>query len=122
MDLLLKFDTGQAIGFDGEGGVGAVDFFEKVCRDNGASRNPVLVLNWLSGFTFAFVYVTFNICYVNRITHDLPGQLAEKNLTFSQNPISPEQQGQILDLILEKRITRRDLFVFLFFEILSANE
>jgi hypothetical protein len=64
LDLLLKLDSGQAIGLDGEAGGGAVDYFEQVCQGIGKDgnvvvRNPVSVLTWWALFLpFMFTRAT----------------------------------------------------------------
>ncbi|KAF9534608.1 glutamyl-tRNA amidotransferase [Crepidotus variabilis] len=94
LDVLLKVDNTRDIGFDGEDARGAVEYFEVLCqgqdipsrRDVHANtRDPVFVLNWL--------------------THDLLGQLAAHGQTFSSNPLTPYQFGEILDLVKDRQIT-----------------
>ena len=40
-----------------------------------------------------------------RITHELLGQLALRNETFKENPLSAEQLGNLIDLVQSKNIT-----------------
>ncbi|KAF8165712.1 Glutamyl-tRNA amidotransferase subunit B, mitochondrial [Crassisporium funariophilum] len=84
LDVLLKIDNGQEVGYDGECGTGAVDYFDRLCQENG--RPPAVVLNWL--------------------THDLVGQLSAQKLTFGENPLSSERFGEVIDLVHTRTITR----------------
>jgi len=59
----------------------AADYFETVCQ----GRTPKLVVNWT--------------------THELFGQLATKGIPFSENPVSTQQLGSLLDLIQSGSIT-----------------
>ncbi|KJA29670.1 hypothetical protein HYPSUDRAFT_60527 [Hypholoma sublateritium FD-334 SS-4] len=85
LDVLLAVDSGNAVGWDGEAGGGAVGWFEAVCSGGDGSRDAGIVLNWL--------------------THELLGQLAERNVPFSQNTISTAQFGELIDLVSGKVIT-----------------
>ncbi|KAF5322005.1 hypothetical protein D9619_000691 [Psilocybe cf. subviscida] len=88
LDVLLNVDNGREIGFDGEGGSGAVEYFERLCQsaDGGTQgRNPGVVLNWL--------------------THELLGQLSARKETFSDNSLSTTQFGELIDLVQNKSIT-----------------
>lgn len=88
LDVLLNVDSGREIGFDGEGGTGAVEYFERLCQSahGGAQgRNPGVVLNWL--------------------THELLGQLSARKETFSDNSLSTAQFGELIDLVQNKAMT-----------------
>jgi len=80
-DVLMDVDSGREVGFDGELGQGAVAYFDQVS----VGRDPKAVVNW--------------------ITHELLGQLAFRNETFSANPISIEQMGNLIDLVTSGQIT-----------------
>jgi aspartyl-tRNA(Asn)/glutamyl-tRNA(Gln) amidotransferase subunit B len=43
--------------------------------------------------------------YGIRITHELLGQLARRDIPFNTNPIAIEQMGDLIDLIQSKTIT-----------------
>ncbi|KAI9019312.1 aspartyl/glutamyl-tRNA amidotransferase subunit B [Phycomyces nitens] len=60
---------------------GSLCFYEKVC----IGRNSRLVVNWT--------------------LHELFGQLASRNISFQENPISEKQMGSLLDLIENGTIT-----------------
>ena len=51
LDVLLNVDSGGEVGFDGEGGTGALEYFERLCdgferKETISKRDPVAVLNW----------------------------------------------------------------------------
>ena len=48
---------------------------------------------------------THSHVYDDRITHELLGQLAHRQETFTQNPITTAQMGDLIDLVQSKRIT-----------------
>ncbi|TBU33054.1 Glutamyl-tRNA amidotransferase B subunit [Dichomitus squalens] len=81
VEVLMDVDSGREVGFDGELGRGAVAYFDKVSR----GRDPKAVVNW--------------------ITHELLGQLAFRNETFRENPISVEQMGELVDLVQGGKVT-----------------
>ncbi|KZT05563.1 Glutamyl-tRNA amidotransferase B subunit [Laetiporus sulphureus 93-53] len=80
-DVLMDVDSGREVGLDGELGKGAVAYFDQVAQ----GRDPKVVVNW--------------------ITHELLGQLAYRKETFSENPISAEQMGELIDLIQAGKMT-----------------
>ncbi|KAI0960164.1 hypothetical protein AcW1_004761 [Taiwanofungus camphoratus] len=80
-DVLMDVDSGREVGFDGELGRGAVAYFDRVAH----GRDPKMVVNW--------------------ITHELLGQLAYRQEVFSQNPISVEQMGDLIDIVQRSLIT-----------------
>ncbi|OCH94280.1 Glutamyl-tRNA-Gln amidotransferase B subunit [Obba rivulosa] len=81
IDVLMDVDSGREVGFDGELRPGAVAYFDSVTND----RDPKVVVNW--------------------ITHELLGQLAFRKETFSDNPMTTEQMGELIDMVQEKKIT-----------------
>ncbi|KAJ8472672.1 hypothetical protein ONZ51_g8362 [Trametes cubensis] len=81
VDVLMDVDSGREVGFDGELGRGAVAYFDQVSR----GRDPKAAVNW--------------------ITHELLGQLAFRNETFTDNPISVEQMGELIDLVQNGKVT-----------------
>ncbi|TFK55405.1 Glutamyl-tRNA amidotransferase B subunit [Heliocybe sulcata] len=81
VDVLTSVDAGREVGFDGQLGEGAVVYFDAVA----IGRNPKIVVNW--------------------ITQDLLGQLAARNLTFKENPISTQQLGDLVDIVQNGSIT-----------------
>lgn len=88
LDVLLNVDSGREIGLDGEGGSGAVEYFERLCKSTvgGAQvRDPGVVLNWL--------------------THELLGQLSARKEIFRENSLSTVQFGELIDLVQNKSIT-----------------
>lgn len=42
-----------------------------------------------------------------RMTHELLGQLTARKETFSQNPVSIEQMGELIDIVQDGSITGR---------------
>ncbi|KAF8961095.1 Glutamyl-tRNA amidotransferase B subunit [Flammula alnicola] len=86
LDVLLHVDNGREVGFDGEDSGGAVDYFERLCQGGKETpRNPSVVLNW--------------------VTHELLGQLATRKETFGDNSLTPDQFGELIDLVQDKIIT-----------------
>ncbi|KAI0353128.1 Glutamyl-tRNA-Gln amidotransferase B subunit [Trametes cingulata] len=81
VEVLMDVDSGREVGYDGELGRGAVAYFDQVSR----GRDPKVVVNW--------------------ITHELLGQLAFRNETFKENPISVEQMGNLIDLVHSQKVT-----------------
>ncbi|PIL37405.1 hypothetical protein GSI_01099 [Ganoderma sinense ZZ0214-1] len=81
VEVLMDVDSGREVGFDGELGRGAVAYFDEVAR----GRDPKTVVNW--------------------ITHELLGQLAFRNETFKENPMSIEQMGELVDLVQAGKVT-----------------
>ncbi|KAI9000741.1 Glutamyl-tRNA-Gln amidotransferase B subunit [Trametes punicea] len=81
VEVLMDVDSGREVGYDGELGRGAVAYFDEVSR----GRDPKAVVNW--------------------ITHELLGQLAFRHETFTDNPISVEQMGELVDLVQCGKVT-----------------
>ncbi|KAF7967986.1 hypothetical protein HWV62_32393 [Athelia sp. TMB] len=81
-DVLMSVDSGREVGFDGEpGNGGAVAYFDALSQ----GRDPKVVVNWM--------------------THELLGQLTARKETFSQNPVSIEQMGELIDIVQNGSIT-----------------
>ncbi|CCM01738.1 uncharacterized protein FIBRA_03804 [Fibroporia radiculosa] len=80
-DVLMEVDSGREVRFDGEVGRGAVAYFDQISQ----GRDPKVVVNW--------------------ITHELLGQLAFRRETFSDNHISAEQLGDLIDIVQQGRLT-----------------
>lgn len=80
-DVLMAVDSGREVGFDGELGKGAVTYFDSLAQQ----RDPRVVVNWM--------------------THELIGQLTARKETFSDNPVSVEQLGELIDLVQGSKIT-----------------
>ncbi|KAJ7712418.1 glutamyl-tRNA amidotransferase [Mycena metata] len=78
-DILLNLDSGQEHG-DG----GAVAYFDRLCKD-GPSVNPRVVFNWM--------------------VHELLGRLHAAKLTFTDNPLSSSQLGELIALVNSAAIT-----------------
>ncbi|KDR84118.1 hypothetical protein GALMADRAFT_111334 [Galerina marginata CBS 339.88] len=88
LEVLLNVDNGREVAFDGEDSGGAVDYFERLCQTTsgeGTKRDPVVLLNWL--------------------THELLGQLAARKDTFSNNALTTDQFGELVDLVQNRIIT-----------------
>ncbi|KAI9063334.1 Glutamyl-tRNA amidotransferase B subunit [Trametes sanguinea] len=81
VEVLMLVDSGREVGYDGQLGHGAVAYFDEVSQ----GRNPKEVVNW--------------------ITHELLGQLAFRNETFTDNPISVKQMGELIDLVSSGKVT-----------------
>ncbi|RDX53808.1 Glutamyl-tRNA-Gln amidotransferase B subunit, partial [Lentinus brumalis] len=81
VEVLMDVDSGREVGFDGQLGHGAVAYFDEVAR----GRDPKVVVNW--------------------ITHELLGQLAFRDETFKENPMSTEQMGDLIDLVQAGKVT-----------------
>ncbi len=45
------------------------------------------------------------LAWLHRITHELLGQLAFRNETFKENPITIEQMGELVDLVQAGKVT-----------------
>ncbi|OJT05413.1 Glutamyl-tRNA(Gln) amidotransferase subunit B, mitochondrial [Trametes pubescens] len=102
VEVLMDVDSGREVGFDGELGRGAVAYFDEVSR----SRDPKAVVNWLdTSFTPGQNCQPADASTLNRITHELLGQLAFRHETFKQNPISAEQMGDLVDLVQSQKVT-----------------
>ncbi|GBE79803.1 Glutamyl-tRNA(Gln) amidotransferase subunit B, mitochondrial [Sparassis crispa] len=80
-DVLMDIDAGREVGYDGILGQGALAYFDAVSVD----RDPRVVVNW--------------------ITHELLGQLAFRQETFQENPMSVEQMGDLIDLVQSGKLT-----------------
>ncbi|KAI5993624.1 GatB/GatE catalytic domain-containing protein [Pisolithus albus] len=80
-DVLMTIDAGREVGFDGEIGKGAIAYFTDLVR----GRDPKLVVNWM--------------------TQDLVGQLASRKETFSDNPVSVEHMGELIDMVQSGKVT-----------------
>ncbi|EMD40527.1 hypothetical protein CERSUDRAFT_44073 [Gelatoporia subvermispora B] len=81
IDVIMDVDSGREVGVDGELRPGAVAYFDSVA----SGRDPRVVVNW--------------------ITHELLGQLAFRKETFSDNPMTVEQMGELIDLVQSKTVT-----------------
>ncbi|KAI0722383.1 Glutamyl-tRNA amidotransferase B subunit [Cerioporus squamosus] len=81
VEVLMDVDSGREVGFDGQLGHGAVAYFDEVAR----GRDPKVVVNW--------------------ITHELLGQLAFRDETFKDSPMSTAQMGNLIDLVQAGKIT-----------------
>ncbi|KAI0650451.1 Glutamyl-tRNA-Gln amidotransferase B subunit [Trametes meyenii] len=81
VEVLMDVDSGREVGYDGELGRGAIAYFDEVST----GRDPKAVVNW--------------------ITHELLGQLAFRHETFTDNPISVEQMGDLIDLVQRDTVT-----------------
>lgn len=81
VDVLLSIDAGRDVPFDGEQGTSVVSFFEETAKD----RNPKSVINW--------------------IVNELVAQLALHKKSFSQNPLSQVQLGDLIDLVDNQKLS-----------------
>jgi len=109
LDVLLNVDNGREIGYDGEDSRGAVDYFEKLCQGTSekqgekTTRDASVVLNW-SVISLSVDYLISHTI-LQRLTHELLGQLAARKETFSANPLTSEQFGELIDLVQNGTIT-----------------
>ncbi|KAH7887387.1 GatB/GatE catalytic domain-containing protein [Phlebopus sp. FC_14] len=81
VEVLMAVDAGREVGFDGEIGRGAVGYFTTLAQ----GRDSKVTVNWM--------------------IHELLGQLAARKETFSDNPISIEQMGGLLDMVQSGKMT-----------------
>jgi aspartyl-tRNA(Asn)/glutamyl-tRNA(Gln) amidotransferase subunit B len=109
LDVLLNVDNGREVGYDGEDSGGAVDYFEKLCQGTNEEqsgktiRDASVVLNW---FVISLrVEHLISHTFVQRLTHELLGQLAARKETFNANPLTSEQFGELIDLVQNRTIT-----------------
>jgi len=81
-DVLMTADAGREVGIDGLSGQGGVvAYFDALSE----GRDPKIVVNWI-------VQVLF-------------GQLATRNQTFTENPITAAQLGSLIDMVQSGVIT-----------------
>ena len=81
-DVLMTADAGREVGMDGVFGQGGVvAYFDALSE----GRDPKIVVNWI-------VQVLF-------------GQLAARNQTFTENPITVAQLGSLIDMVQSGVIT-----------------
>lgn len=81
-NVLMTADAGREMGMDGTFGQGGVvAYFDAVSE----GRDPKIVVNWI-------VQVLF-------------GQLAARNRTFAENPITVAQLGSLVDMVQSGVIT-----------------
>ncbi|KAJ6620817.1 Glutamyl-tRNA amidotransferase B subunit [Mycena sp. CBHHK59/15] len=82
-DVLLNLDSGREVQFDGDhADGGAVAYFGRICSEG---RNPRVVFNWMA--------------------HELLGRLSAAKLSFTDNPLSTSQLGELIDLVQNGVIT-----------------
>lgn len=85
-DVLMAADAGREVGIDGVPGQGGVvAYFDAVSE----GRDPKIVVNW--------------------IVQVLSGQLAARNQTFTENPITVAQLGSLIDMVQSGVITGTSL-------------
>jgi aspartyl-tRNA(Asn)/glutamyl-tRNA(Gln) amidotransferase subunit B len=81
-NVLTTADAGSEVGMDGTfGRGGVVAYFDAVSE----GRDPKIVVNWILQVLF--------------------GQLAARNQTFSENPITAVQLGSLIDMVQSGVIT-----------------
>lgn len=81
-NVLMTADAGREVGLDGTFGQGGVvTYFDAVSE----GRDPKVVVNWIVQFLF--------------------GQLAARNQTFTENPITAAQLGSLIDMVQSGTIT-----------------
>ena len=81
-NVLMTADAGREVGMDGTFGQGGVvAYFDAVSE----GRDPKVVVNWILQVLF--------------------GQLAARNQTFSENPITAVQLGSLIDMVQSGVIT-----------------
>ncbi|KAF8437251.1 Glutamyl-tRNA amidotransferase B subunit [Boletus edulis BED1] len=80
-EVLMAVDAGREVRFDGEPAKGAVQYFD--CLAQG--RSAKAAVNWM--------------------IHELLGQLAARKETFSDNPVSVEQMGELVDMVQNGEMT-----------------
>ncbi|TFK43869.1 Glutamyl-tRNA amidotransferase subunit B, mitochondrial [Crucibulum laeve] len=97
VEVLLSVDSGREVQFDGDegdGGRGAVAYFDRLVAGNGQinedgkkkkGRDPKVAVNWM--------------------THELLGQLAARNESFKDNTLTSGQLGELIDLVTGRIIT-----------------
>jgi aspartyl-tRNA(Asn)/glutamyl-tRNA(Gln) amidotransferase subunit B len=81
-NVLMTADAGREVGMDGAFGKGGVVAYFDALSEN---RDPKIVVNWI-------VQVLF-------------GQLASRNQTFTENPITVAQLGSLIDMVQSGVIT-----------------
>ncbi|KAF8550387.1 Glutamyl-tRNA amidotransferase B subunit [Imleria badia] len=74
-EVLTTVDAGREVRFDGEPARGAVQYFDRLAQ----GRSAKAAVNWM--------------------IHELIGQLAARKETFSDNPVSVEQMGELVDMV-----------------------
>jgi len=81
-DVLMTADAGREVGVDGVFGQGGVvAYFDAVSE----GRDPKVVVNWIVQILF--------------------GQLAARNQTFTENPITVAQLGSLIDMVQSGAVT-----------------
>ncbi|KAG8218999.1 glutamyl-tRNA(Gln) amidotransferase subunit B [Butyriboletus roseoflavus] len=80
-EVLMAVDAGREVRFDGEPTKGAVQYFDRLAQ----GRSAKSAVNWM--------------------IHELLGQLAARKETFSDNPVSVEQMGELVDMVQCGKIT-----------------
>jgi hypothetical protein len=104
-EVLMAVDAGREVGFDGEPGKGAVAYFDRLAQ----GRDARTAVNWYVWCRLV-VEVVLKNC---RMTHELLGQLAARKETFSDNPVSVEQLGELVDMVQGGKVTGDDDFLSL---------
>lgn len=81
-NVLMTADAGREMGMDGAfGHGGVVTYFDALSE----GRDPKIVVNWIVQILF--------------------GQLAARNQTFTNNPITVTQLGSLIDMVQSGSIT-----------------
>lgn len=84
--VLMTADAGREVGIDGVSGQGGVvAYFDAVSE----GRDPKTVVNWIVQILF--------------------GQLAARNQTFTENPITVAQLRSLIDMVQSSAITGTSL-------------
>jgi aspartyl-tRNA(Asn)/glutamyl-tRNA(Gln) amidotransferase subunit B len=107
-EVLMTIDSGREVGYDGVMGHGAVAYFDAVAK----GRDPKVVVNW---YSLCCALLLFKLAHDGyRVTHELLGQLSHRQETFTQNPMTAAQMGDLIDLVQSKQITGKDITVAFF--------
>ncbi|KAN0097054.1 GatB/GatE catalytic domain containing protein [Tylopilus felleus] len=80
-EVLMAVDAGREVRFDGEPARGAVHYFDRLAQ----GRSAKAAVNWM--------------------IHELLGQLAARKETFSDNPVSATQMGELVDMVQSGQMT-----------------
>ncbi|KAL7282617.1 LOW QUALITY PROTEIN: hypothetical protein ACG7TL_004089 [Trametes sanguinea] len=98
VEVLMLVDSGREVGYDGQLGHGAVAYFDEVSQ----GRNPKEVVNWYGS---SGIHLTISAMLTGFSGSPTNSLLAFRNETFSENPISVQQMGDLIDLVSSGKVT-----------------
>ncbi|TDL29380.1 Glutamyl-tRNA amidotransferase B subunit [Rickenella mellea] len=81
IDIMMSMDSIMEIGFDGKTGSKIVSYFDRVSQ----YRDPTVVAKW--------------------ITQRLCKELVARGLTATNNPVTAERMGELIDMVQDGKIT-----------------